>query len=62
MNLSELKALNKRQLHDLFLKINQLYMEATSRPFREYVHNPDFMRIEQQLMDVIAELRRRRRN
>jgi hypothetical protein len=52
--------LNKVELNDLFLKVNNEYLSAVSRPISEYIDNPKFKRIREELRLITNELRRRR--
>ena len=56
----DLSVLTKVELNELFLKVNNEYLSAVSRPISEYIDNPKFKRIREELRLITNELRRRR--
>jgi hypothetical protein len=56
----ELENLTKGELAELFLQVHGRYLDVTNKNFRDYIRNPDFIIIEEELTAVLNELQRRR--
>jgi hypothetical protein len=56
----DLTLLSKDQLDELFLKINNRYLAGTGQSVFEYMHDPDFLKLREELRQILNELQRRR--
>jgi hypothetical protein len=56
----DLTLLSKDQLDESFLKINSRYLGATGRSVFEYMHDPDFLKLREELRQVLNERQRRK--
>jgi hypothetical protein len=57
----DLQQLDKNQLKTLFLNINAQYLKIIDAPITSYIDTPQFLKIRNELHEVLNELEKRRR-
>ena len=56
----DLTTLSKGDLQEEFLRINHLYISIIGGKLKDYINDPAFLKIREELRDVLNELQRRR--
>ena len=56
----DLTTLSKDDLQEEFLRINHLYISITGNKLKDYIDDPMFLKIREDLRNVLNELQRRR--
>jgi hypothetical protein len=58
----ELKDLTRDQLNEEFIRVNTIYHDSISQKYSDFIKDPGFLKVREELRLVLNELKRRRQD